>query len=68
MAKQIILNAIKGNSGGVIRCVNAHYAKVGVHDMLNANRLPHAGIMIVYNGTQEQASKRSDTQTLSRAD
>ena len=42
--RQIGFNKI---GGGISPCVTSHYHKVGWQDILDANRLPHFGIMVI---------------------
>lgn len=37
--------------GGVTRCISAHYHKVGWKDIVDANMLPHIGIIVIENET-----------------
>ena len=46
MSKQIGFNKPIGG-GGISPCVTSHYHKVGWKDILNANQLPHFGIIVV---------------------
>ena len=45
--RQIAFN--KPNRGGYSPCVTAHYHKVGWKDILNANQIPHFGIIVITN-------------------
>ena len=45
--KQIPINSIGG--GQIAPCVTLHYHKVGAHDIIEANRLPHFGILVISN-------------------
>ncbi len=42
--RQLPVNALIND---IAPCVTTHYAKVGVHDILTANRLRHFAIMLV---------------------
>ena len=45
MSKQIGFN--KPNRRGYSPCVTSHYHKVGWKDILNANQIPHFGIIVI---------------------
>lgn len=45
MKSQIGFN--KPNRGGYAPCVTAHYHKIGCKDIINANYLPHFGILVI---------------------
>ena len=45
-------------SGGYSPCVTAHYHKVGWKDILNANQIPHFGILVIDEPDTDELSQR----------
>lgn len=56
MSKQIGFN--KPTGGGISPCVTAHYHKVGWKDILDANLLPHFGIIVITDSDTDKLSER----------
>ena len=48
----------KPNRGGYSPCVTAHYHKVGWKDILNANQIPHFGILVIDEPDTDKLSQR----------
>lgn len=46
------------NRGGYSPCVTSHYHKVGWKDILNANYLPHFGILVIDEVNTDKLGKR----------
>lgn len=53
--RQIGFNKI---GGGISPCVTSHYHKVGWKDILDANRLPHFGIIVITDADTDKFSQR----------
>lgn len=56
MSKQIGFN--KPTGGGISPCVTLHYHKVEWKDILDANLLPHFGIIVITDADTDKLSER----------
>lgn len=57
MFKQIGFN--KPTGGGISPCVTSHYHKAGWKDILDANQLPHFGIIVITDADTDKLSQRT---------
>lgn len=48
----------KPKMGGYSPCVPSHYHKVGWKDILNANQIPHFGILVIDEPDTDKLSQR----------
>lgn len=57
--KQIVFNSLTMGGGKTISpCVTSHYHKVGWKDILEANQIPHFGIIAIDNANSNQSHRR----------
>jgi hypothetical protein len=54
MAKQIEFNALTMGGKMISPCVTSHYHKVGWKDILEANQIPHFGIIVIDNANPDK--------------